>query len=156
MIEKYFIDIRLIWFLLCKEKTLTTGLACENNQKHRQRSWLQVPVKDVGSFNILLFWRPSCMGWSFFVLRIILYTCKEIIRFSTRCNYHHFKLLQELTFILFDQKLFFANFIFFLSLSFQLIRHRAVLPPLNTAKLSAQRKKLKLQDKYSLKFWSWK
>ena len=96
---------------------------------------------------------PAWHG-NFFVLRIILHTCKEIIRFSTRCNYQHFKLLQELTFILFDQYLFFTNFFSkpFLSLSFQLISHRAVLPPPNTAKLSAQRKKLKLQDKYSLKF----
>ena len=62
------------------------------------KDWLQVPVKDIGSFNILLFLKAFLHGMVIFVVCIILYTCKEIIRFSTLCNYHHFKLLQELTF----------------------------------------------------------
>ena len=62
------------------------------------KDWLQVPVKDIGSFNILLFLKAFLHGMVIFALRIILYTWKEIIRFSTLCNYQHFKLLQELTF----------------------------------------------------------
>ena len=48
----------------CKKRALTTGLACKNNQQHRQRSQLQVPVKDGGSFNILLFMKAFYRGIS--------------------------------------------------------------------------------------------